>query len=89
MDLSEVCKKYLTIMDSYRGAKPYIAISYDFERSSWIAGTPDLNGKHETPEGAVRGMIGSAISKCKHRITDYKDQIAFEESMIGELEGLL
>lgn len=89
MDLSDVRTKFLTIMSTYRNCKPHVAVAFDFERKEWIAAALPLSGKANNPDGAFRELIHSAIAQCKSHIQDHKDQIAFEESMIGELEGLL
>lgn len=90
MDLSDAKEKFLSIMGSYRGTKPHVSLAYDFDNNRWEAQASMVSGKsHTTPEDAFRELINATVRVCQGRIQDHKDQIAFEESMIGELEGLL
>jgi len=89
MDLSESRSKFLAILGTYREWEPHISIVYDFKNSQWLASAYPLLGKADTPEEAFRELIASTVVECKLRIQDHKDRIHFEESMIGELEGLL
>jgi len=89
MDLSESRGKFLAILGTYRSWAPHVAVGYDFERREWIAAALPLSGKADTPEEAFRELVRSTIRECRTRIRNREEEIAFDQSMIGELEGLL
>lgn len=90
MDLRETCKKLSAIDASYRGAGGKVSVSYLIEDGKYQAACPPKFGHSQTSaEDAVRNLTLTMIESCKGRIGELQASIAFEESMIGELEGLL